>query len=97
MLLPSMKKALRISSFWSTLSTRFLRLLDFLPAYRIHRAKWVAFQPSQGLMVGAFYTSIHKAPFEISSGTKIYLFNEPSGVTLAMLEKRKETSDFLKH
>jgi uncharacterized protein len=30
---------------------------------------------------------IVEAPFEISPGTKICLFNEPSGVTLAMLEK----------
>jgi predicted enzyme related to lactoylglutathione lyase len=31
---------------------------------------------------------IVEAPFEISPGTKICLFNEPSGVTLAMLEKK---------
>jgi predicted enzyme related to lactoylglutathione lyase len=31
---------------------------------------------------------IIEAPFEISPGTKICLFNEPSGVTLAMIEKR---------
>jgi predicted enzyme related to lactoylglutathione lyase len=30
---------------------------------------------------------IVEEPFEISPGTKICLFNEPSGVTLAMLEK----------
>ena len=29
---------------------------------------------------------IVEAPFEISSGSKICLFNEPSGVTFAMLE-----------
>jgi uncharacterized protein len=33
---------------------------------------------------------IVEAPFEISPGTKICLFNEPSGVTLAMIEKRKQ-------
>lgn len=31
---------------------------------------------------------IVEAPFEISPGTRICLFNEPSGVTLAMLEKK---------
>jgi predicted enzyme related to lactoylglutathione lyase len=30
---------------------------------------------------------IVEEPFEISPGTRICLFNEPSGVTLAMLEK----------
>ena len=30
---------------------------------------------------------IVEAPFEINSGMKICLFNEPSGVTLAMIEK----------
>ncbi|MCP4425936.1 MAG: VOC family protein, partial [Chloroflexi bacterium] len=29
---------------------------------------------------------IVEAPFEIQSGTKICLFNEPSGVTFAMLQ-----------
>jgi len=33
--------------------------------------------------------SIVEAPFEISPGTRICLFNEPSGVTLAMLEKKE--------
>ena len=32
---------------------------------------------------------IVEAPFEISPGTRICLFNEPSGVTLAMLEKMR--------
>ncbi len=32
---------------------------------------------------------ILEAPFEIPSGSRICLFNEPSGVTLAMLEKKK--------
>ena len=32
--------------------------------------------------------NIIEAPFEISPGTKICLFNEPSGVTLAMIEKK---------
>jgi len=32
---------------------------------------------------------IVEAPFEINPGTKICLFNEPSGVTLAMLEKTR--------
>jgi predicted enzyme related to lactoylglutathione lyase len=31
---------------------------------------------------------IIQAPFEINHGTKICLFNEPSGVTMAMLEKK---------
>jgi len=35
---------------------------------------------------------IIEAPFEINPGTQICLFNEPCGVTLAMLEKTKETS-----
>lgn len=30
---------------------------------------------------------IVEAPFEIGSGSKICLFNEPSGVTLAMIER----------
>ncbi|GAG72652.1 unnamed protein product [marine sediment metagenome] len=30
-----------------------------------------------------------KLPFENSSGSRICLFNEPSGVTLAMLEKKE--------
>lgn len=30
-----------------------------------------------------------KLPFEIPGGSRICLFNEPSGVTLAMLEKKK--------
>jgi len=30
-----------------------------------------------------------KLPFEIPSGSRVCLFNEPSGVTLAMLEKKK--------
>ena len=34
---------------------------------------------------------IVEAPFEISPGTRICLFNEPSGVTLAMLEKNAVT------
>jgi hypothetical protein len=46
-LLPSIKKALRICSFWSTLSTRSLRLLVFSPDYRILSARWVSFRPSQ--------------------------------------------------
>jgi len=29
---------------------------------------------------------IVEAPFEIQSGTKFYLFNEPSGVTFAMIQ-----------
>jgi len=32
---------------------------------------------------------ILEPPFEIPSGSRICLFNEPSGVTLAMLEKKK--------
>jgi predicted enzyme related to lactoylglutathione lyase len=32
---------------------------------------------------------ILEAPFEIPGGSRICLFNEPSGVTLAMLEKKK--------
>ena len=32
---------------------------------------------------------ILEAPFKIASGSRICLFNEPSGVTLAMLEKKK--------
>jgi predicted enzyme related to lactoylglutathione lyase len=32
---------------------------------------------------------IVEAPIEINSQTKICLFNEPSGVTLAMIQKRK--------
>ncbi|MDD5189931.1 MAG: hypothetical protein PHE50_02680 [Dehalococcoidales bacterium] len=32
---------------------------------------------------------IIEAPFEINPGVKICLFNEPAGVTLAMIEKRK--------
>ena len=32
---------------------------------------------------------ILEAPFEIPSGSRICLFNEPSGVTLAMLEKKR--------
>ena len=30
-----------------------------------------------------------KLPFEIPSGSRICLFNEPSGVTLTMLEKKR--------
>lgn len=33
---------------------------------------------------------IVESPHEISPGTKICLFNEPSGVTLAMIEKSKK-------
>jgi predicted enzyme related to lactoylglutathione lyase len=33
---------------------------------------------------------IVEAPFETSPGVKICLFNEPSGVTLAMLERTKK-------
>ena len=33
---------------------------------------------------------ILEPPFEISSGSRICLFNEPSGVTLAMLERKKK-------
>ena len=33
---------------------------------------------------------IVEAPFEINPGVKICLFNEPSGVTLAMLESTKQ-------
>ncbi|MCK4241252.1 MAG: hypothetical protein KAX30_06485 [Candidatus Atribacteria bacterium] len=32
---------------------------------------------------------ILEAPFEIPSGSRICLFNEPSGVTLTMLEKKR--------
>jgi len=31
-----------------------------------------------------------KLSFEIPGGSRIYLFNEPSGVTLAMLEKKNK-------
>ena len=33
---------------------------------------------------------ILEPPFEIPSGSRICLFNEPSGVTLAMLERKKK-------
>lgn len=39
-------------------------------------------------MIEKYGGFIVEAPFEISPGVKICLFNEPSGVTLAMLEKK---------
>jgi uncharacterized protein len=60
--------------------------LPFLTMY----LKVEEIEAKAGLIVehGGF---IVEAPFEISPGTRICLFNEPSGVTLAMLEKKKGT------
>jgi len=42
-------------------------------------------------MVERFGGFIVESPFEINPGVTICLFNEPSGVTLAMIEKKKKS------